>query len=342
MTTLNGDRDRNLADQPWHARLPRLAASIQARFPVIQCIAIVLCFAYAASRVPGFTGSSNVLIMAVLASLLALSAAGQTFVIMLGGLDLSVGSMIGFGAVLIPYYAGNLHLPFLLVAGLGVVLCALIGAASGWLSYYRGVHSLMITLGAGACVDGWVLVATHGQASSPSPSWLAQASIPSGTTAGVGIPPIVVGCLVVLLVLTVVLARTRLGQRVYATGANRRAAMFALVRPDRVWIGSFALSAAIAAATGVFLGGFTGNGDTTVGNPYLFQGIAAVVVGGTVFGGGRGDYFRTVIGAIFLIVLGTMLVSLNVDPADTQIVSGLLILAVVVLYSRERSPRSRV
>ena len=342
MTALSHDGDRRRGGRSKVARLARIAGNVQERVPVIQGLAVVLCVAYAADHVPGFTGKSNVLTIAVLASFLALAAAGQTIVIMLGGIDLSVGSMIAFGAVLIPYYANHWHQPFLLVAAVGVAVCAVIGGASGWLSYHRGVHSLMITLAVGACVDGWILVATRGQATSPSPSWLSQATVPAGRTLGVGIPPIVVGSLVVLALSIVILSRTRLGRRIYATGANRSAAAYTLVRPDRIWIGSFALSAAIAAAVGVFIGGFSGNGDTTVGTPYLFEGIAAVVVGGTVFGGGRGDYLRTVVGAIFLTVLSTALVSLNVDPADTQIISGLLILAVVVIYSRERSARSRV
>ena len=342
MTSVVEGGDRERSSRLWLARLGKRAGQVQARVPVIQGIAIVVCVAYAAGRVPGFTSKSSILTIAVLASFLALSAVGQTLVIMLGGIDLSVGSMIGFGAVLVPYYASHWHLPFLLVAVVGVAVCGLIGVASGWLSYHRGVHSLMITLAVGACVDGWVLVSTRGNASSPSPSWLAQASVPTGKTFGLGIPPIVAGCLVVTALSVLILARTKLGRRVYATGANGRAALYALARPDRIWIGSFALSAAVAAAVGVFLGGFSGNGDTTVGTPYLFEGIAAVVVGGTVFGGGRGDYLRTVVGALFLTVLSTALVSLNVGPADTQILSGLLILVVVVIYSRERSARSAV
>ena len=91
-------------------------------------------------------------------------------------------------------------------------------------------------------------------------------------------------------------ARTVAGRRVYPTGANPRAAALALVPTRRVWMGVFAFSALFAAFTGVLLAGFAGAGERSIGDAYLWQGLTAVIVGGTSFGA-RGDYWRTVLGS---------------------------------------------
>jgi ribose transport system permease protein len=92
---------------------------------------------------------------------------------------------------------------------------------------------------------------------------------------------------------------------------------------------------------GVLLAGFAG-ADQTLGDPYLFSGLTAVIVGGTTFMGARGDYTHTVIGALILTVLTTILVGKGYDQADQQIIFGLLILLVVASYGRERRLRDRV
>ena len=318
------------------------AVGLQKRAPIVQLAGTAICFIYAMHEVPGFGDKSNILTIAVLTTFLALSALGLTFVLMLGGIDLSIGNMIGFGAVLVPTYATDLHIPFGLCILLGVIVAALIGAASGALSYFLGVHSLMITLALGTCVEGWTLIESSGHYGVATPGWVETASRPTATTLGVGIPPLVCVAVAVTLVSLVILYRTPLGRRIFAVGVNQHAASLALMRPARVWVGAFVFSAVAATLIGVMLGGFSGTSDATVGDPYLFQGVAAVVVGGTAFGGGRGDFLRTVVGALFLTVLSTTLVSLNYDAADTQIISGILIFLVVTTHSRERSARSRV
>ena len=103
----------------------------------------------------------------------------------------------------------------------------------------------------------------------------------------------------------------------------------------------FAFSAIISGLVGVLLAGFAG-ADQTIGDPYLFEGLTAVIVGGTTFLGARGDYTHTVVGALILTVLTTILVGKGYDQADTQIVFGVLILAVVAGYGRDRRIRDRI
>ena len=125
--------------------------------------------------------------------------------------------------------------------------------------------------------------------------------------------------------------------------ANGQDVSAALTRVPTGWvtIAVFAASAVIASLVGVLLAGFSG-ADQSIGDPYLFQGLTAVIVGGTTIMGARGDYTHTVVGALILTVLTTLLVGHSVDSATQQIIFGGLILVVVAGYGRERRLRDRI
>ena len=173
------------------------------------------------------------------------------------------------------------------------------------------------------------------------PQWLISLAEPVTKTFGVGIPPSVAIWALVIVVFAIFLHRTRIGRNLFATGANPRAADRALINTRRVWIAAFAFSAVTSALVGVLIGGFGGMVADNGGDPYLFQSVVAVIVGGTVFGG-PGDYTRTSIGALFLTVLVTVLIGHGASPAQQQIVYGAIILAAVAIYGRERRLRDRV
>ncbi len=146
---------------------------------------------------------------------------------------------------------------------------------------------------------------------------------------------------VVAIIAGLVLHRTVPGRRLYATGANPRAAQLARVNTSRVWTLVFAASAVCSAIVGVLLAGFAG-ADQSLGDPYLFQGLTAVIVGGTTIMGARGDYTHTVLGALILTELTTILVGHGYDTADQQIIFGVLILIVVAGYGRDRRLRDTI
>ena len=158
---------------------------------------------------------------------------------------------------------------------------------------------------------------------------------------GFQIPPVVVIWGAVAIGMAVFLHRTAAGRRLYATGANPRAAELAGIATKGVWVGVFAGSAVMSTLVGCLLAGFAG-ADQTIGDPYLFSGLTAVIVGGTTFMGARGDYTHTVVGALILTVLTTVLVGKGYDQADQQIIFGVLILLVVAGYGRDRRLRDRV
>jgi ribose transport system permease protein len=138
------------------------------------------------------------------------------------------------------------------------------------------------------------------------------------------------------------LHRTVTGRRIYAAGANPVAADHALVRITVLWMVVFAISPLSGVVVGVLLAGFSGTGDANVGNPYLFTSLAAVIVGGTALIGARGDYWRTVVGALVLTELSSIQIGHGFDQADQQILYGVVILLVVPAYGRARRAADRV
>jgi ribose transport system permease protein len=315
--------------------------NIQRKAPVLQLLALVALFLYGASTIDGFAAQTSVDSMLVLASLLGLAALGQTLVLILGGLDLSVPGHIVMGAILVSQLYGKYGWNAPLAIAFVVVAAALLGGLTGWICHRWRIQPLIVTLGVGAISAGAVVAWTHGQLSGTAPGFLTKLTTAVGTTFGVQVPPVVVIWGVVAVLLAVYLHRTRSGRKLYATGANPRAAALARIDTQRVWVGVFAVSAVASALVGCLLAGFAG-ADQTIGDPYLFSGLTAVIVGGTTFMGARGDYTHTVVGALILTVVTTILVGKGYDQADQQIIFGVLILLVVAGYGRDRRLRDRV
>ena len=313
----------------------------QRRAPVLQFVALIVLFVYGAATISGFSASTSIRSMLVLAALLGLAALGQTIVMIVGGLDLSIPGFIVAGAILVSQLCGTHHWAFVPAFALILVIAAAMGAISGWICHRYRIQPLIVTLGIGALASGACLAWTGGKLTGSAPSFLSTLSSANGTTFGVSVSPVVVIWAVVAIVVGVVLHRTAAGRRLYATGANPRAARLALVNTSRVWTVVFAASAVCSAIVGVLLAGFSG-ADQTLGDPYLFQGLTAVIVGGTTIMGSRGDYTHTVLGALILTELTTILVGHGYDTADQQIIFGVLILIVVAGYGRDRRLRDTI
>lgn len=317
------------------------ATSTQRRLPVLQVVALGALFVYGITAIDGFATEQSIRSMLVLAALLGLAATGQTLVVILGALDFSVPGMIVLGATVISELCGARGwalVPALLVV---IAICAIAGGAVGWICHRYGISSIIATLGVSAVALGGVQVWTHSQLTGSAPVSLTRFVAPNGTTFGLPVSPVLVLWAAFAIVLAVILHRTRLGRWIFATGASPRAAELALVRTGRIWAGVFSASAVMSGVVGVLLAGFAG-ADPTLGDPYLFQGLTAVIVGGTAFTGARGDYSHTVLGALILTELTTILVGLGYDLPTQQIVFGVVILIVVAGYGRQPRLRDRV
>lgn len=319
----------------------RRLVGLQTRFPILQIIALVAVFIYGSSTLNGLDSAPSIKSILLLASLAGLASCGQTLLILMGGFDMSVSGFIVAGALVVTTLTAKYHIPFA-VGFLAAAVCAgVLGSIAGQICHRYKIQPLIVTLGMGSIAIGIVQVQTGGQLAASTPAWLSHFASPVATTFGIGVPPLVVLWLGVTVLMGIFLHRTAPGRRLLATGANQRAAEFSLIRTRRVWTAAFAFSAVCSVIVGVLLAGYAGSVDSSLGNPYLFQSVAAVVVGGTVFGG-PGDYSRTVIGALFLTVLTTVLVGHGASAADKQILYGAVVLIAVTIYGRDRRIQDRI
>lgn len=319
--------------------------TLQRRVPALQLAALIALVLYGASTIDGFASATSVRAMLVIAALLGIAALGQTLVVMLGGIDLSVPAFIGAGATMTAVLPESNGWPFGLVLLVLVAGSFLAGGITGWLCHRFAVESLILTLGSAALVAGGISVWRNSARTGSAPEWLTDVTSVTGKTLGLGVPPVVAIWLALAVAVAVALHRTRAGRALYTTGTNPRAADLALVRTARVWFATFGVSAVCSSLTGMLLAGFAGAGDQTIGNSYLFLGLAAIVLGGMSIAGNRSDaddYWRTVVGALILTVLTTILVARGVGAADQQIAYGVVILAVVAIFGRERRIRDRI
>jgi ribose transport system permease protein len=314
---------------------------LQRRYPLLQVIALIALYVYGAVTISGFASKSALYSMGVQAALLGLAGAGQTIVVLGGGIDFSVGAFITAGDVIVTQLMGKNHWPFAAAVAAALVIAVIGGIVNGAVSRRFLIEPLIVTLGVGALLTGLITVWIDGAVTGSAPAWLGTLTSPIGTTFGIPVPPVIVIWAVVAIVIGVVLARTKAGRSLYLTGTNPRAARLALVRVGRTWVAAFVISAVLATVVGVLLAGYSGSGDITIGDPYLFESLTAVIVGGTMFGG-RGDYWRTVLGALLLSVVTEILGALNFSSAIQQMIYGALIMGVVAAYGRDRKLRDRV
>ena len=312
------------------------------RQPAIGALVIaVLLHVAGMLTIDGYGSAFSLRAMLVLAALLAVAAVGQTLVVIVGGIDLSIPYLIGFANVIAAQLTGE-GMSFIWVCVIVSALALAIGAFNGALSSSLGIHPLIVTLGVGTMAQGAVLIWTRGFPSGSAPQFVSDFVSIGGAMGPIPVPGLIPATAVLACVIALLLARTPFGRRLYALGGNPLAARYALISPTPMWTITFALSAWFAALAGVLLLGFTGSAYGDVGQPYLFQTLAAVVVGGTSLLGGRGGYWGTVIGAIVLTELNTLLIGLGLQPSLVQAALGAVIIILMSLYGREPHLRTTI
>lgn len=309
---------------------------------VLPILLVFVLFGIGSEAIRGFASRGNIDSILVLASFLGVSAAGQTLVIILGGIDLSVASAIGMGEVFtsVEYSRGiPLWEILLILLALGMI----IGFVNGWISSYFRVHPLIVTLGAGFVISGGILIWTSGgSAQGASPHVLSKMTSPGSTIGPIPVPPVILVWAAVAIIVILIQRRARLGRELYALGSSPEAARLALARRKTVWIFAYVLSALASLLTGVLLSGFSGGADFSSGAPYLFNSIAAVVVGGTSLLGGSGGYGRTIVGSIIIIEITAILVGLGFGGDIQETLLGAFIVLIAGLTGREAHVRTRV
>lgn len=287
---------------------------------MLAFVAIALVFA-----TPLFLQSANMLNILLTATVVALVAAGQTYVIILGEIDLSVGAVLGFSAIITASVMSD-HGPVVgLVVGLAVG--ALAGAVNGLLVTKTRMPSFIATLATMSIFAGLTLQFSQGNPIKVT----SEAFIALGQGRLLGVPTPIWIMLGATVIFGFILARSRYGRELYATGDNVDAARLAGINTDRVKIVAFMISGLLAAVAGFILTARLGTAQPTAGAGLELFAIAAVIIGGTSLAGGRGALLGTIVGAVLLATIDNGLNLLNVSPFLQGVVKGAVILFAVYI-----------
>lgn len=269
------------------------------------------------------------------ASFLGVIAAGMMLVILLGHIDLSVPWVMTMGAMMACAAAGFgstvIAIPF------GILCGMLFGLLNGFGVAYLRIPSMIVTLATNVVAQGLMVLYTGGfspQDSAPEAMrWLATGYIIPG------VPNAILVWAAVSVAIVFLLTRTTFGRSVYGIGNSERAAYLSGINTRRTVMVAFAVSGALSAFGGVLLAGYASKAAQAMGDAYLLPSIAAVVLGGTSILGGRGSYLGTVAGVILITLLQSILSVMQMPEAGRQIVYGIVIIAMLLLYGR--NPASR-
>jgi ribose transport system permease protein len=284
---------------------------------------------------PDFLTANNLLNVGVQASVVAVLAFGMTFVIVSGGIDLSVGSVAGLAGIVTGWSITTAGLPLWLSVLVGLASGAVAGLLSGALITAGRVPPFIATLAMLSVARGAALVIAEGRPITVQ-GWLAD--LGSGGLFGVLPYPVLV-MVVIGLITAFVLRRTYAGRAMYAIGGNAEAARLSGIKVTRQRLAVYALSGAFAAVAGILLMARLASAQPEAGTGYELDAIAAVVIGGASLSGGVGTALGTFLGALVLAVLRNGLNLLDVSAFWQQVAIGVVI-AAAVLFDSVRQRRS--
>ena len=307
-------------------------------------IALILVFAFFSVSAPNFLSPANLVIMSEHVALNAFLAIGMTFVIITGGIDLSVGSIVGLCGMV----AGWLVLNGVDLGPIGytvffntqeivlitLVVGVLVGLVNGLLITRLGVAAFIATLGTLYVARGVDLLSSDGGTFpnlSGNPEYGTDTFRWIGSGSVIGIPVsiwllVIVGCLAAYIA-----QRTPLGRRIYAVGGNERAAALSGVRVDRTKLFVYMFSGFCAAIVGIIIASQLAAAHPATGETFELNAIAAAVLGGTSMSGGRGRIAGTIVGAFVIGILSDGLVMMGVSSFWQTVIKGLVIIAAVVI-----------
>lgn len=291
--------------------------------PVAAALALAMVFFSLAS--PFFLTQENIANLLAQSLFIIILAAGMTFVIIVGGFDLSVGAATGLSAastMLVLMNGGGLPIGILAGIGTGMIF----GIINGFFIAVMEINAFIVTLATLSIGAGVLQVVTTGTqltgVTSPAFAWLTKGEV-------LGMPSGAVITLVIVVVLEGLLLFTTFGRAVFAVGTNPRAAFLAGTSVRRLKFTVYLLSGAIAGMAGVLLASHLNSVQPGLGQGYELSAIAAAVLGGVSLAGGRGSVWRAVIGALFLATMAQGLQLIGVDPLWFSIVTGASIVIAV-------------
>jgi ribose transport system permease protein len=299
---------------------------------VFSVILLLIVFALVRADFPNvFFHPNNLANIARQVTLLMITSFAMTFIILSGEIDISIGAIASMcGVVIALLIQSGQPIPLALLAG--VALGTLLGAINGFVIVRGKIPSFIVTLGTLNIVQGAALYLTKASTVTLPNNADTNAFrdlFARGTLFGIPHPLIIV--VIVLLILLFLLTRTRFGSNVYAVGGNAASARLAGIPVNTVKIAVFTLAGLLVSIAAIVYTARLGNGQALGMIGYELDAIAAVVIGGTSFSGGRGSLWRTVIGALLVGVLNNALSLMGVSFVLQQVVSGVVIVLAVFI-----------
>ena len=292
-------------------------------------IALVILMAVITIINSNFLTANNLLNLLLQVTSNALIAFGMTFVILTGGIDLSVGSILALSSALTAGLLGS-GMPVTLAILISLILGCILGMINGLLISYGKLAPFIVTLATMTIFRGATLVYTNGN---PITKGLSDTFLFQFLGQGyiVGIPFPVIIMFIVFIVLYVLLHKTAFGKSVYAIGGNEKAAYISGVKLNKVKIIIYSISGIMASISGLIITSRLSSAQPTAGASYEMDAIAAVVLGGTSLSGGKGRILGTLIGALIIGVLNNGLNIIGVSAFWQQVVKGVVILIAVLI-----------
>lgn len=294
---------------------------------VAPLIGLVLVLVLAAVTTPSFYSVEVARLVLFQAGLIGIVALGQTFVLLLGGIDLSISGVVSLTSVILAVYTTGANERL----GVGMLLAVLAGVAVGIVNaaliVLRNVPPFVATFASFVLIQGIIIMWTGGAPSGRIPTGLGWL----GTGRILELPVVLFLFAILAVTAALVLARTTVGRRIYATGLNPRAARMSDIRVGLVILSGYILASLSGVLTGFVSAGFIGYVDAALVRNLDLNSIAAAVIGGIALTGGKGSIGQTVIGVALLASLLTWLIQLGAGGGTQLVVSGAVVLLAVWL-----------
>lgn len=300
------------------------------RFGVFLAMALLIIISAILS--PGFLKRNNLLILSRQASMLGIVAVGQTFVILTGGIDLSVASVMAAVSVVTANMMAGDDARVLPISLLCLAIALLVGLINGVMITKLKIPPFIMTLGMILMVQGGRFLYTGG-----APKGSIPPAVRFWGRGLVGpIPMAVIILIVIAIIAVIVLRKTTFGRQIYAVGGNAEVARLSGIHVDRVTTAAYVICSFLAGVAGLALTGYIGLADNWLGRGYELDSIAAVVVGGASLEGGRGSVLRTIAGVLIIAILFNIVLRLGLREEWQRIVKGVAIVGAVALYATTR------
>ncbi len=298
---------------------------------IFSYLAALLLFAAISVYKPGFASVNHIKVLAQESAIIGIVAIGQTFVIITGGIDLSVAWMISIAAIMVTRLGGGGNEAMIWSVPLILVMTVFFGLVNGACIAYLRMPPIVMTLGMNIILQGGLVAVTQG---APG-SYASDLLVVLGQKAFLGIPWLlwIWGLFTVLAML--LLFRMKYGRELFAIGNNSVVANYSGINVNAVIMWSYGFSGLTAGLAGILLAGKVGSSYLGMGDALQFQSIAAVAIGGTSMMGGSGNYLGSVAGAFTITILLGILAALNLPYGVQKMAYGLIVLGSVLMAARK-------